>query len=85
MFEIEEKNELDAMSMAGFLSSMPSKCKLCGSDNVHLTSNKATTDEGTYTFVKVICEDCNARSQLGQYKTGGFFWKQWEKYTPKGE
>jgi len=75
-FTIDEKDELQALEMAGFVASMPKKCKLCGSDNIHLTTNKAKG----FTFVKMICSKCNGRSQLGQYKEGGFFWKEWEKY-----
>ena len=77
-FEIEGQRGFDVLSIAGFLSSMPDTCKICGSKNVHLTSNKAKG----YTFVKVLCEDCNARAQLGQYKDGGYFWKEWEEYNP---
>jgi len=77
-FNVEDQDELQAMSKAGFFSGIPDKCKICESENVHLSSNKA---QG-YTFVKVICKDCNARSQMGQYKDGGSFWKEWEKYVP---
>lgn len=75
-FEISEDKDIDAFATAGFLASMPSKCELCKGENIHLSSNKAKG----YTFVKMICKDCNARAQLGQYKDGGFFWKQWENY-----
>lgn len=76
IFEIDEKDEMEAMSKAGVLAMMPDKCGLCGKDNVSLSSNKAKG----YTFVKVVCKECDARSQLGQYKEGGYFWKSWEKY-----
>lgn len=77
-FEIDKEKGLDALSEAGFLSAMPTKCKICESENIHLATNKAKG----YVFVKMLCEDCNARSPIGQYKEGGFFWKEWEKYTP---
>jgi len=77
-FEIEGQKGLDVLANAGFLASMPGKCGVCKSENVHLASNKAKG----FTFVKVICGDCNARAQMGQYKDGGYFWKGWEKYTP---
>ncbi len=80
-FEIEEKNEIEALAKAGSLTSMPAKCKLCGSIDVHLASNRAKG----FLFVKVICHLCNARSQLGQYKEGGFFWKEWELYNPPNQ
>lgn len=78
-FDVNEEKGLDALSSAALFASMPEKCNLCGSDKIHLSSNKA---EG-FTFVKMICEVCGARAQLGQYKDGGYFWKSWEKYTPK--
>lgn len=76
-FEIEKVKEIEALALAGFLASAPNKCS-CGSENVCLESNKAKG----YTFIKVICRECDARAQLGQYKDGGFFWKKWEKYNP---
>ena len=78
-FEIEAEKEVDALAEAATYASMPEKCTLCESQNVHLSSNKA---EG-FTFVKIICRDCNARANLGQYKDGGCFWKSFEKYEPK--
>lgn len=78
-FEIEAEKEVDALFQASNYSSMPTKCRLCGSENVHLSGNKA---EG-YTFVKMLCDECDARAQVGQYKEGGIFWKSWEKYEPK--
>lgn len=76
VFEIDEKDEMEAMSKAGVLAMMPDKCGLCGKDNVSLSSNKAKG----YTFVKVVCKECDAQAQLGQYKEGGYFWKSWIKY-----
>ena len=78
VFEVEEDKEIDALFAAGTMASAPAKCELCGSANVQLEGNKA---QG-YTFVKVLCKEknCSGRSQLGQYKDGGFYWKNWEKY-----
>lgn len=80
-FEVDEKDEIESLFKAGVLASAPTKCGICKSENISLSGNKA---QG-YTFVKVLCRDCNARSQLGQYKDGGFFWKRWEKYTPSAK
>ena len=78
-FEIEGQRGFDVLFTAAVLSSMPDTCKICGSKNVHLAGNKAKG----YTFVKVLCEDCNARAQLSQYKDGsGYYWKSWEEYNP---
>ena len=80
-FDVANEKGVDALSDAALFSSMPDKCGLCKSENIHLSSNKAKG----FTFVKMICKDCNARSQLGSYKDGGFFWKEWEKYEPVKE
>jgi hypothetical protein len=78
-FEVSADKEIDALSQAAVYASMPEKCSICDSPKVHLSTNKA---EG-FTFVKMICEDCNSRANLGQYKEGGVFWKSFEKYIPK--
>jgi len=78
-FEIDEPKPKDALFSAGVLASMPTKCK-CGSEDVILSGNKAKG----YTFVKVICNKCDARAQLGEYKDGGFYWKDWVTYQGGG-
>lgn len=81
VFQVEEDKDIDALFAAGTVASTPTKCGICGSENVQLEGNKAKG----YTFVKVVCKDnaCSARSQLGQYKDGGFYWKAWEKFSPQ--
>ena len=82
-FVIEEDKDLDVLEQAGVFGNPPTECGMCGSTDIHLASNRAKSDDGTeYKFVKLICDECSARSQLGQYKTGGFYWKDWEKYEP---
>ncbi len=81
-FEVDEEQELEALSKAGFLASMPTKCTECGDNDVHLASNKSSSEKGTFTFVYMQCNKCGAKAQLGQYKTGGMFWKKWEVYDP---
>ncbi len=75
-FETEEAKGRDALFTAGFLSSTPDTCGLCGSKEVNLEGNKAKG----YTFVKVICTKCYGRAEMGEYKDGGYFWKKWEKF-----
>jgi hypothetical protein len=80
-FDVSNEKGYEALAEASLFSSMPDKCgmKDCNSENIHLSSNKAKG----FTFVKMICDDCNARAQLGQYKDGtGYFWKNWEAYNP---
>ena len=80
VFQIDKEKDFDALADAGMLASMPTQCS-CGSSKVHLGSNKSQE----YVFVYMQCDDCAAKSQLGQYKSGGFFWKKWEKYQPTSE
>jgi hypothetical protein len=78
-FKVEGEKEVDALSKAAFYATTPDVCGLCQSENVSLDSNKAKG----FTFVKIKCLNCNARSNMGQFKDGsGTFWKEWDKYTP---
>lgn len=79
-FVVDEQKDIDALSSAGFIASIPTKCTECGSEDVSLESNK----KDGYTFVKVACHKCTAKSNLGTYKDGGHFWKKFEKYAPIG-
>ena len=81
IFEVEDANGFNCLMKASAFSAMPNKCGLCGSEEVHLAGNKAKG----YQFVKMLCSECNARAQLGQYKDGGYYWKSWEKYAEKQE
>jgi hypothetical protein len=79
VFQVDETKDIDALFQAGSIASMPTVCGHCESEDVRFTSNKA---EG-YTFVKVRCNKCNYSANVGQYKDGGFFWKEFEAYVPK--
>ena len=85
-FEIEEQKELETLHKAIVLTSPRKKCTACGSigyDNKYLTTNKSTNEEGTFTYVNCKCAKCGARSKLGQYKAGGYFWNDYVEYKPK--
>ena len=71
-FEVDEPKGRDALFNAGFLASTPDECSLCHSKDVCLEGNKAKG----YTFVKVACKKCGAKADMGEYKDGGFYWKQ---------
>ena len=73
-FQVEEPKDVDALFSAGCIGSMPSLCGHCGSEDVELRGKKAKG----YTFVTVHCNECRYESGMGQYKEGGFFWKQFE-------
>jgi hypothetical protein len=81
-FIIDERVEMEALHRAIVLTNPLDRCHSCGDvgfDNKHYTSNKDT--EGNI-YVNVKCSKCGARSKLGQYKAGGYFWKDYEKYDP---
>jgi hypothetical protein len=81
-FEFDEKDEMDTLHKVIILSNPVSKC-ICGNEDkeqMYFTTNK---DKEGNTYVNVKCALCGARSKLGQYKTGGYFWHEFEKYDPK--
>jgi len=81
VFQVDKEKDFDALADAGVLASMPTQCGSCGSREVNLSSNRSKE----FVFVYMQCNKCGAKSQLGQYKSGGFFWKKWEIYQPKTE
>ena len=77
-FEIEEPKEIDTLHKTIVLGNPPRQCTSCQSANVQLDSNK---DRDGNTYINVLCNDCGAKAKLGQYKSGGYFWKEFEKYV----
>jgi len=83
--EIEEQKEMETLHKAIVLGNPRMKC-VCGNiDGLYFTTNKSTTDEGTFTYINQKCPKCGARSKLGQYKAGGYFWNEFEVYQPKAK
>lgn len=80
--EIEEKSEKEAIAKALFFA-QPDYCGLCKGQNIIWDYNKATTEDGTFTYIRRRCLACKGVSTAGEYKTGGLFWKAWEIYQPK--
>jgi hypothetical protein len=77
--EIDERSEMETLHKAVVLSNPRNKC-VCGNvQGFYLTSNK---DKEGNTYINVKCSKCGARSKLGQYKTGGYFWHDFEVYNP---
>ena len=71
-----------AIHKAIVLGNSPKYCRLCQNrEHFQLDSNK---DKEGNVYVNVICK-CGAKSKLGQYKTGGYFWHQFEKYEKKAQ
>jgi len=84
-FNIDEKDEMDALHKAIALSNPRTYCAACSTniapEDMKMTTNK-DKEGNTYVNLK---HRCGARSKLGQYKTGGYFWHDFEKYVPKTE
>ena len=77
--EIDERDEKETLSKAIVLSSPRGKC-ICGNtEGFYLTSNK---DKEGNVYVNNKCPKCGARSKLGSYKAGGYFWHEFERYEP---
>lgn len=81
--EIEERDEMETLHKAIVLSSPRKLCNSCntlGLDTKYFTSNK---DKEGNIYINVKCSKCKAKSKLGRYKVGGYFWHEFEVYQPK--
>ena len=84
-FVVEEKDTFDTLVGVAQVSTMPDYCPLCKGNFVQLEMNKSKGDTGEFTFVYIRCKTCGAKAQIGQYKSGGIFWKKFEAYEPKSK
>lgn len=76
--QVNEPKEIDTLHKAIVLSNPPRKCNVCGAQGgTVLDTNK---DKEGNTYVNVSCT-CGAKAKLGQYKVGGYFWHEFEKYV----
>jgi hypothetical protein len=87
--EVSAEKEKEALAKALFYM-QTDKClhknekdETCGNTGIVWESNKAQTDEGTFTYIKRRCLKCGATSTAGEYKEGGYFWKRWEIFKSK--
>lgn len=81
--EVDEREEMEILHKAIVLSNPRRKCSECnelGYESKYFTTNK---DKEGNIYVNVKCAKCGARSKLGQYKAGGYFWHEYEVYQPK--
>jgi hypothetical protein len=77
---ISEKDEKEAIAKA-LIFTQPDICGLCKKENIVWNANKVNIKEkDTHTYIKRRCLSCGAVSVLGEFKTGGYFWKKWSKY-----
>ena len=83
-FSTDGKLDKEALGKLIVLANPRKLCNECadeGYDNKYFTSNK---DKEGNIYINVKCK-CGARSKLGFYKSGGFFWHDYEVYRPKEE
>jgi len=78
--EIEAEDEMEVLHKGIVLSNPRKVCNECQGKATMLISSKDT--EGN-TYVNNLCLNCGARSKLGQYKTKGYFWRDFEKWERK--
>jgi hypothetical protein len=78
--EHDGKDLKETLAEAIVLANPHSKC-ICGNTGLatgfKFTSNK---DKDGNTYVNLKCLKCGAKSKLGSYKTGGYFWHEFEVY-----
>ncbi len=78
--EIDEKDPMDTLHEAISFGYTKTRCNVCqATEGFYPTTNK---DKEGNTYINIKCK-CGARSKLGRYKTGGFFWHDFEKYVGK--
>jgi hypothetical protein len=77
--EIDERSEMETLHKAIVLSNPPTICNVCGKRAMGYDSNK---DKEGNIYVNIRCS-CGAKAKLGQYKAGGYFWREFEKYERK--
>jgi len=79
-FEIDEKDELEAMHKAIVMTNPKQKCNVCNNYEREKFRFDANKDKEGNTYIKVLCRGCGATSKLGSYKSGSYFWHDFEKY-----
>ena len=82
--EFEGRDYREVIKDAGAFT-QAQKCKMCKSNNIALNYKYVKAQEGehageTFEYYEFVCLDCGAKAQLGMYKNGGYFLKQWEKF-----
>ncbi len=78
VFNIDEPKDMEALHKSIVLGNPREYCQLC-KNNQYFTLDSNKDKEGNV-YVNVVCKKCGAKSKLGQYKAGGYFWRSFEKY-----
>jgi len=79
--DIDEPKDKEALASA-LVMSENDYCPVCKSEDINWRSNK---DKEGNIYIKRVCGGCKKESKLGTYKTGGYFWHNWEdnEYSKK--
>ena len=79
--EIDDEKEKETLNKAITLGNPRRYCPLCENNGKFLLiSNK---DKEGNVYINNLCLNCKAKSKLGQYKTGGFFWHEFKIWEGK--
>jgi hypothetical protein len=85
-FEIEEQDEIQTLHKVAVLGNSPDYCDKCrNTENDEGFKLESTKDKEGNTYMNVVCQRCQAKAKLGQYKTKGYFWHNFEVYQRKEE
>lgn len=80
----DDKLEVDALHKMIALSNPPRFCDVC-QNRSYFTLETNKHEANTFINVKCTAQGCWAKSKLGQYKSGGYFWHKFEKYIKETE
>lgn len=81
-FKFDEKDPKETLLLASIFGETPKYCHEC-SNNQYFGLGANKDKEGNI-YVYITCKKCFAKANLGSYKTGGYFWKKFEKYEKQG-
>ncbi len=76
--ELEFQDQKELFKRGAVFTCFPSKCSLCGSEDLGLLYRNPKE----YEYYGVTCKKCEASVNFGMYKKGGFFIKgDFEKFN----
>ena len=85
-FDVEEKDDMDALHKIIVISNPPLFCGICEQFGPATKKFDTNKDKEGNIYINIRCK-CGAKAKLGQYKSGGYFWHGYEVYKKvlKGE
>lgn len=81
-FEFDGENDMEVLHKVIALSNPRRKCDVCGNYDQAKFKLDTNKDKEGNTYVNLVCtaNGCFAKSKLGQYKTKGYFWREFERW-----